>query len=126
MKKNIEMTLLYENGYGKLFINKEYHLVDIEAENLEEFLKNLGSAAEILGEEVVCNKDESLRKDFMETQIAILAFQTCTIIHKHIMEWNPMMAALNQLNQIAEEEGIPDDPLDRALFMMKTLSGIRE
>ena len=39
--KSIEMTLLYENGYGKIYINKDYHLVDVETENPKDFFESL-------------------------------------------------------------------------------------
>lgn len=67
--KNIEMTLLYENGYGKLWINREYHIVDVETEDPEEFMENLSGALEILGDEVTHNRNEN----FVQAQTAALA-----------------------------------------------------
>ena len=120
MTKNIELTLLYENGYGKLWINKEYHIVDVETEDPEEFLKNLTQAAEILGDEVTHNHNENFVNDFLQTQTAALAIQDCDIIHRHLMAWDPRMAAIEVL---AKQSGIDtNNPLELAKFAFKTLS----
>lgn len=118
MTKNIEMTLLYENGYGKLWINKEYHVVDFETEDPKGFLENLAQVLEILGDEVTHDKD--FVQDFIQAQTASLAIQDCEVIHKHLMAWDPAMAAVEML---AKQSGIDtNNPLELAKFAFKTLS----
>lgn len=117
--KNIEMTLLYENGYGKLWINREYHIVDVETEDPEEFMENLSGALEILGDEVNHNRSENFVKDFVQAQTAVLAVQDCDIIHKHLMAWDPRMAAIEVL---AKQSGInTNNPFELARFAFETL-----
>ena len=115
--KSIELELLYENAYGKIYINKNYHIIDVETEEPEEFFDSLAKATEILGEEYTYNKNKSFEDDFIYTQTAAIAVQTCTLIHKHGISWDPMMAAMHLM---VEQEGI-DDPRERIEFMLKTI-----
>ena len=120
--KSIEMTLLYENGYGKLWINKDYHVVDLETEDPKRFLENLVQAREILGDEVAHNCNEDFVEDFIQAQTASLAIQDCEVIHKHLMAWDPTLAAVEML---AKQSGIDtDNPLELAKFAFKTLTQI--
>lgn len=91
--KNIEMTLLYENGYGKLYINKDHHLIDIETENPKDFFESLDKVANLLGEEISEGNME-VKEDFMYTQTAVTAIHTCTLTHKHQIQWDPAMASI--------------------------------
>ena len=118
--KNIELTLLYENGYGKLWINKDYHVIDLESENPNEFFENLAKAANILGEEV--EGDESLIEDFISTHTAVYAIQSCELIHKHLMSWDPKMAAIEQA---AKDAGINlSNPLELMKFVSEIFSNL--
>ena len=120
MTKNIELTLIYENGYGKLWINEDYHIVDVESEDPEEFLKDLAQALEILGDEVTHSHNENFVEDFIQAQTAALAIQDCEIIHKHLMAWNPMMAAVEVL---AKQSGVDtNNPFELTQFAFKIFS----
>ena len=118
--KNIKLTLLYENGYGKLWINKDYHVIDLESENPNEFFENLAEAANILGEEV--EGDKSLIEDFISTYTAVYAIQSCELIHRHLMSWDPKMAAIEQA---AKDAGINlSNPFELMKFVSEIFSNL--
>lgn len=121
MNKSIEMTLLYENGYGKLYVNKDYHIIDIETENPEEFFESLSKVANLLGEEV-SEGNIGVKDDFIYTQTAVTAIHTCTLIHKHQIQWDPLMASIEIM---AKKEGINmDNPMEVINFLMKTMDNL--
>ena len=118
--KSIELELLYENAYGKIYINKNYHIIDVETEEPEEFFDSLAKATEILGEEYICNK--SFENDFIYTQTAATAVQTCTVIHEHKIPWDPMMAAMQLM---AKEVGVNmNNPAEAIPFMLRTIGNL--
>ena len=120
--KSIELELLYENAYGKIYINENYHIIDVETEEPEEFFDSLAKAATILGEEYTYNKNKSFEDDFIYTHTACVALKTCTIINKQRVAWNPMMAAIHLM---AEEEGVNmNNPIEVTTFMLKTISNL--
>lgn len=120
MNKSIEMTLLYENEYGKLYV-KDYHIVDIETEDPKEFFKSLSRVANLLGEEVSDGNME-VKDDFIYTQTAVTAVQTCTLIHKHQIQWDPLMASIEIM---ATKEGINmGNPMEVISFLMKTVGNL--
>ena len=121
MNKSIEMTLLYENEYGKLYINKDYHIVDVETENPEKFFESLSKVANLLGEEVSEGNME-VKEDFIYTQTAVTAIKTCNLVHKHQTQWDPLMASMGIM---AKEEGIDlSNPIELVSFMMKTIGNL--
>jgi hypothetical protein len=119
--KSIEMTLLYENGYGKIYINKDYHLVDVETENPKDFFESLRDVSDLLGDELSEGNME-VKKDFMYTQTAVTAIQTCTLTHKHQLQWDPLMASIEVM---AKDQNVNlNNPMEVMNFMVKTIGNL--
>ena len=121
-KKTLEFELLYESGYGKIWLNKQYHLVEIETNDPEGFAENLSCAIEVLHEEAEDGHDSQIIEEFLQAQTAGLAVQSCDIIHRYSLQWDPMIEAIKQM---AEQAGA-HTPLEQAMFAIKTFRELEE
>ena len=121
-KKTLEFELLYESGYGKMWLNKQYHIVEIETNDPEGFAQNLSCAIDVLGQEAEDGHDSQIIEEFLQAQTAGLAAQSCDIIYRHPLQWDPMIEAIKQM---AEQAGA-DTPLEKAMFIAKTFKELRE
>jgi hypothetical protein len=121
-KKTLEFELLYESGYGKIWLNKQYRLVEIDTNDPEGFAENLSYAIEVLHKEAEDGHDPQIIEEFLQAQTAGLAIQSCDIICRHLLQWNPMIEAIKQM---AEQAGA-NTPLEKATFIAKTFKELRE
>ena len=114
-KKTLELELLYESGYGKIWINKQYRLVEIETNDPKGLSENLACAIDVLHQEAEEGNDSQIIEEFLQAQTAGLAIQSCDIIHKYQIPWDPIIEAVKQL---AEQSGA-HTLLERAAFAAK-------
>ena len=97
MKKiSIDLNLIYENQYGRIYQNKEYRVWTLELNNFteedhkkffEEFENAITAAQEVLREERTELTARLFRKMF-EIKLFIMDKETSFIINEG--EWNPI------------------------------------
>lgn len=122
MQKTLELELLYESGYGKIWINKQYHLIEIETNDPEGFVENLCCAIDVLHQEAEEGNNPQIIEEFLKAQTAGLAIQSCDVIYSHQLPWDPMIEAVKQM---AEQAGA-HTPLEQAMFAIKTFRKLEE
>jgi len=127
----IELTPMYKNEFGAILGNKEWRIFTFKSassgefseEEFRNFMERLKDEAEFTQDIIDMLREENIEDAGFKQDAANLA-ETMVFMKSdssHIIfkrSWNPLFELLDQW---ADEAGIPDNPGQRALFIMSKL-----
>lgn len=115
--KTINLELFFENKYGKLYVNKDYHIFEVETSSPEDFVTCLFEETEKLHQIIVSNQaSEKICERFTKCFEAMQFMKSCDSIVKRQRPWNVIIVSIDE---IAKEKGI--DPSGKAMLTLQLM-----